>query len=126
MKKFNMNEKLSELFEKHGVFFAFSDAQFEAKKQAGVEYAGLIGGGVIPAGNVKAFYEDMAILNAEQKEYNLKHFSKEKLILDELFNHEAFYTWEIEDTYEVLNGMYDFTKEEVQEVFSKYRDKYSD
>lgn len=126
MKKFNFQENLGKLFEKYGVFFAFSEAQFEEKQQPGVEYAGLVGGGIIPKDNVKAFYEDFASLQNQQKEYNLKHFSKEKLILDELFNYEAFYTWEIDEAFEVLNEMYGFTKQDVQEVFNKNRDKYSD
>ena len=45
---FNMQEKMTALFNKYGVFFAFSDEQFLRQRVEGVEYTTFGAGSVVP------------------------------------------------------------------------------
>ena len=120
-----MQEKMTELFEKYGVFFAFSKKQFDEQKKEGVEYASFGAGGLLPESNLKAFNEAFENLCKEETAFNLANFSKEELILNELLNQEAFYTYHISDTFDYLNSKYNFSREDIQEVFDKHKEEYS-
>ena len=55
---------------------------------------------------------------------DLKENGKEKIILRELENHEAFYVGSIEDTIHKLKD-YPITKDEIKKIYVKFWDKYS-
>ena len=122
---FNMQERMTEVFNKYGVFFAFSDEQFLRQRVEGVEYTTFGAGSVVPVKNYDAFMEEFNQLDDEHTKFNLENFTKEELILDELRNHECFYTWEIDEVVELMESKYNFTLQDVQEVFNKNKDKYN-
>jgi hypothetical protein len=101
------------LFDKHGVFFAFSKKQLEEKALPGVEYCTVLGcGDVCPKENAKQFLLDLADINKKHRAEMVENVGKKVLIRHELFNHECFYTGDITDAVEALEG-YEITREEV-------------
>jgi prefoldin subunit 5 len=112
--KEHYSKKTDLIFEEYGIFFAFSDKQFEERKQN--EAITSLGCGMfVPTKNA-----DKAIkaLQARTEEYNTLLASPEwrvKYIKYELSNHEAYYTGDIEDTLDALGS--GFTYEEVLAVF---------
>jgi hypothetical protein len=112
--------------EKHGVFFAFSNDQFEKSKtplKEGEKYISLGKGTYMPEGNYPAFEKELEaideIISKKIKDKKLK----ESEILYELQNHEAFYTYDISDVVELFEGTY--TEKEIKAVFDKYKNKYA-
>ena len=116
-------EKLSELFKDCGVFFAFSNEQFEKNKtplQEGEKYVSLGAGGYLPKSKLDAYINGMKGLNKWEKE-EIKKEKKgiEEHILYELHNHECFYTCDIGDAMDVLP----YNRKRVLEVYNKYKDE---
>ena len=108
----------SDLLEKTGSFFAFSDKQFEEGKKEGVKYISLDMGLIAPedkAGEVLKGLSNIYELGIKE---DLKENTKEGVIKRELVNHEAYYTGDITDTVDSLEG-YKITSEEVLEVYNK-------
>jgi hypothetical protein len=123
--KQQQSEKYTEVLKSNNIFFAFSDKQFEENKtplKEGEKYARLFGGGFIPSYNVESYKKQSEDLNTwflnSVKENNLI----ESHILYELNNHEAFYTYDIEQAFNCLP----YSKEEVQKVFNKYVNQLAD
>ena len=117
------NEPLSALWDRTGAFFVFNTKQFEEKAQAGVEYARIPNLGLLcPKDQVVEILQEMDRIHTEGVEALKRDHTPEEIILDELRNHEAFYTWSIEDTLDVVKG-YGFTREQVQQVFDKYKNQ---
>lgn len=116
-------QKQSEIFQKYGVFFAFSDQQFEENKtplEEGDKYARLFGGGFCPKSKVDAMLKDLQDLSAWFQDQINTAGLRDAHILYELNNHEAFYTGEIEDTMDALGKAY--TMEEVLKVYKDNRE----
>lgn len=110
--------KLDALIKKYGMFFAFSNAQFEENKTPlveGDEYVSFCGG-YMPKSNAKAWLkESSAIINEFETAVLNNPVLKKEHILYELENHEAFYVGDIENTLDFLGEGY--TEEEVWAVF---------
>ena len=114
----------TELFEKCGVFFAFSDKQFEENKtplKEGEKYVSIGGGGYMPKGSIKAFEEGMKAINNYGKQKVKKGNLEETEILYELQNHECFYTGDISDVVDLFEGTY--TEKQIRDVYNKYREE---
>jgi len=113
-------DKLSELFKKCGLFFAFSNQQFEEQKkelEPGDEYINAGSGAILPKSKVKEYIDGMKEINRWYKaaiKDGGAGLRREK-ILYELNNHEAFYVYDIEDTMMALGEGY--SHEEVWKVF---------
>lgn len=123
--KQQQSERMSKILKDNNIFFAFSNKQFEENKtplKDGEKYASLFGGGFIPSSNLEAYKKQTNDLNEwffnSIKENNLI----ESHILYELQNHEAFYTYDIEEAFNSLP----YSKEEVQKVFNKYVNQLAD
>ena len=109
---------LSEVFKKHDVIFAFSDKQFEEQKVEGVEYLYSRSLGMFYNKKSKdTIYKDMEEAIDKAIAIDKETNSKESIILRELLNYECFYTGSPIDAIEALKD-YDYTKEEVIEVFN--------
>ena len=113
-------QRTSNTLKNHGVFFAFSNEQFEKNKtplEEGDKYVSIGAGGYMPKSKAEQFFiqmeDDNKWFNACIKEYDLR----KKLIAYELANHEAFYTGELEDTINALGS--DYTEEEVRQVYNE-------
>ena len=121
-------EKMTtELLEKCGVFFAFSDKQFDENKtplKEGEKYVSIRGGGYMPKGSIKAFEEGMKAINSYGKQKVKKGNLQETEILYELQNHECFYTGDISDVVDLFEGTY--TVKQIRDVYNKYREENQD
>jgi len=112
------------LFTSLGVFWAFSNKQFDENKtplQEGEKYVDIGGGGFIPKHNVDALIEGMKTIDKTFKQATKDAKMREKHILYELNNHECFYTGDITDAVEVLGE--DYTEQEVRNVYKHYKAK---
>ena len=88
-------QKNSRLFDKVGLFFAFSNEQFHANKtplKEGEKYTSIGGGGYLPKGNFEALQKGMKQNEKEYKDTLKAHNLRLKEIVYEFGNHECFYT----------------------------------
>lgn len=114
----------NKLFDTCGVFWAFSNSQFEdgVKKnplQEGEKYVSIGGGGYLPKHNYQTLVDGIKAIEKTFKTQIADFKMREKHILYELNNHECFYTGSIEGAIQALGEEY--TKEEVEEVRKKYK-----
>ena len=123
--KQQQSEKMTEILKGNNIFFAFSDKQFQENKtplKEGEKYSRLFGGGFIPSSNIESYKKQSEDLQTwflnSVKENNLI----ESHILYELNNHEAFYTYDIEQAFNSLP----YSRDEVQKVFNKYVNQLAD
>jgi len=114
-------QKVDSLLKNTGVFFAFSNEQFEKNKtplKEGDKYVSIGAGGYMPKSKVDEFLKGMKQIN---KEYKAQTQASKKMryeaIAYELHNHECFYTHDITDALKALGGGY--TAKEVWKVFQK-------
>ncbi|MDH6311055.1 hypothetical protein M2451_003901 [Dysgonomonas sp. PFB1-18] len=113
--------KLSALFDSLGIFFAFSNEQFEEGRKEGVKYANGGQGMLIPIDNVKEYVRRFSELEKDTEAEFAKHIPMDDYILYELNNHEAFYTWCTDDAYEVVKYRYpNCTPDDMKRVFKQF------
>lgn len=113
-------DKLSELGNQVGLFWAFSNAQFEegkAKNPTTGKYTSIGMGGFLPSENVEKYIAGLKTAKNWYKEAK-KTVKKEEAILYELNNYECFYSGDLTDAYEALTDTY--TKEEIQNVYRSH------
>jgi hypothetical protein len=113
--------KVSELNHSVGLFWAFSNKQFEESKtplKEGEKYVSIGMGGYLPKGNVDKWLEGMKAIEKWVKE--AKKDAKE-VILYELNNYECFYTGDITDAMPRLEEL-GYTREEVKKVYHANRE----
>lgn len=113
-------EKRSLLFKEVGLFFAFSDEQFSKNKTPlteGDKYVSIGMGGYLPKSKVDEFTKGMKEIGKWTRDEIKSKKLEKKEIAFELANHEAYYTGELEDTYDALGGVY--TMEQIREVYNE-------
>jgi hypothetical protein len=118
---------IDSLFETLGVFFAFSNQQFEESKTPlldGDKYVRFASGSYIPKSNYSALEEGFSAADDLMREKIKANSLEEDEVLYELNNHECFYTGSIDDAMDVLGE--DYSREYVREVYFKHRDRYND
>jgi hypothetical protein len=120
-----MEEKQTALFNKTGTIFAFSDKQFEEQKVKGKQYSRLAQGMVTEKGNEIEVIEGLDKIYRDSIKQDMKENGKDKVILRELLNHEAFYVGNIEETIHKLED-YPITEDDISQIFQKNWSKYSD
>lgn len=120
-----MEEKQTALFNKTGTIFAFSQEQFNQKAKEDIKYVNLGQGMLAPNENYVEVIETLKNIYKEAIKEDLKENGKDKIILRELVNHEAFYVGSIEDTIHKLED-YPITEDEISHVYQKNWAKYSD
>ena len=117
---------LSKVFKEHDVFFAFNKEQIEEGKKPGVQYR--------VNSSMNMFYNmekedtiyleiDKAIEEAQRIDKELH--TKEQIILRELINYECFYICDFTDAVQPLEA-YGYTIKDIQPIFNKYLQKYSE
>lgn len=85
----------SVLFDKCGLFFAFSNEQFAANKtplKEGEKYVAILGGGYVPKGNLNMLLDGMEANRKEYQKAVKANNLRLKQIAYEFGNHECFYT----------------------------------
>lgn len=120
-------DKYTELFDEIGMFWAFSNEQFNEGKAKnpvteGHKYVSIGMGGYFPGQNKKRYAEGMAAIDAWHKEATAQvkadALETEKAILYELNNYECFYSGDIDDVVDLFEGTY--TVDEIRKVYRKY------
>lgn len=111
-----IEEKQKECFKKHGVFFAFSNKQFNEQKQEGVKYVSLGAGIIVPKDNIDTFIDDHHNIVTEGIKQDVAENTIEGVVKRELGNHEAYYTGTIDSTVEALKE-YPVTEEQIYKIF---------
>ncbi|CAK2046436.1 BCTnown [Vibrio crassostreae] len=115
-----IQDKQTQAFNEAGAFFAFSNQQFDDEKKEGVKYASLGMGLICPTDNVRQLMIRLYSIAQEGIAEDIKENGKKAIIRRELFNHECFYTNDICDCVEKLEG-YGITYDEIYEVFNHIR-----
>ena len=112
-------KETSRLFKKYGVFFAFSNKQFEEGREKDVKYVRMDGGMLVPSDRVEAFIKEFDEQSEDQIKNYLQKYPMKKIIKYELANHEAGYTMDWTNTYYAVKGL-GFTKKDVETVFNEW------
>ncbi len=120
-----MEEKQTALFNKTGTIFAFSQKQFEEGRKDDVKYVNLGQGMLTEKPNVEKVINGLDKIYKDGIKQDMKENGKDKVILRELLNHEAFYVGNIEDTIHKLED-YPITEDDISQIFQKNWAKYSD
>ena len=90
------DQPITELFNKYGAFWAFSNSQFNEAKKDNIEYVTFWGNCFCDKRTVKLFINEYHSIFEQQKNLFLLENKKEDIIKYELANYESFYTGEIE------------------------------
>lgn len=119
VKKIN-DEQFNLALTNGGVFFAFSKEQFEEGKakhpiQGDDKYVSFGYGGYILKSKKEALEKALEEINTNFRKVIQDNNFQDKEILYHLHNHECYYTGDIEDVVDNLNGIY--TREEISKVF---------
>ncbi|CAH7048958.1 conserved hypothetical protein [Vibrio chagasii] len=112
-----IQDKQTQAFNEAGAFFSFSTKQFDEAKKEGVKYASLGMGLIFPVDNAKQLMTRLDSIAQEGIAEEIEENGKKAIIRRELFNHECFYTNDICDCVEKLEG-YGISYDEVYEVFN--------
>lgn len=126
--KNKMEHDTNELFRSLGVFWAFSNEQFtkgfeeiKPKMADGEKIVSIGGGGYLPKSKARALFDGIESIEKTFKASIKENKARQKHILYELNNHEAFYTCRLDEALQALGE--DYTDAEVMEVYKKYKAK---
>jgi hypothetical protein len=106
----------TDLFDELGVFFAFSNQQFEEARKQDIEYVSLGMGMIVPENNAKSLVERLVEIQKEGIKQDIAENGKDAIIRRELFNHECFYTHDITDCVETLKE-YGYSHDNIFQVY---------
>lgn len=123
-----ITDKQTEAYNKYKAFFAFSDEQLKEgldKFNLTIEECCPIGYGLYCSKlNNKKLRLELNNIYKEGVEQDIKENGKEAIIVRELLNHEAYYTYDIEDTYDALDG-YNITREMIMQMLNNKNHKFN-
>ena len=121
-----------------GVFWAFDRKQFNENRthkrkdlneisKMYDNYLAIGGGGYIHKKDKEKLDNFLTNIAPKLKQDFLSRVDKNAFILYELLNHEAFYTYELDETLDTMRNYYpDITEETITKVFKKHANKYAD
>lgn len=113
-------QKISALFERNGVIFAFSNKQFESNRKEGVTYVMMECGMIVPKENVKKVRDDFAQITKEYTGELQNHVTMEQYTHDKLLDHECYYTGNYAEVIEMVQDYYPLcTHSDVREIYLK-------
>lgn len=104
----------TELFDKEGAFFAFSNEQLDEHKIEGVKYVSLGYGLIAPKENAKRLMEDMDKLHFQAINLRLAEYGLSRIAQYELANYESQISMDWSTAHDVLKD-YGITDEQMQE-----------
>ncbi len=122
--KAEREKRISAILTKNGVFFAFSNEQFEKNKtplEEGDKYVNIGMGGYLPKSKADSYLKDMADDDQWFKDQVKANDQRMAHIAYELANHECYYTGDIDSAVSALGD--DYTFDEVHEVYIQERQK---
>ena len=112
-----VEENQTAIFNKYGVFFAFSNKQFDEAKKEGVKYVSMKIGMIWPEKNVENFINELDACYKAGIKKDIEENTVRNIIVRELYNHESFYTCDINPVVKKLS-VYDISKKEIKAVYS--------
>lgn len=110
------------MFNKYGVIFAFSNEQlkkgFDKVKEQGIllegeKFCSMGHGMYCPTKNADKVINELSEISKAGIAQDLEENGINSIVLRELYNHEAFYTGDSEDTFEAV-ARYGVTREQVE------------
>lgn len=119
MTRADLDKKLSGIQDEHGVFFAFSNKQYEDNAKEGVKYINYGYGLFCPKDNIDSFLAEFDAAIEEFRKDDLETNGMKKIIWRELANHECQLSMDISNAVSALKG-YGITKEDVEKEWSEY------
>lgn len=111
------------IFKKYGVFFAFSNKQFEDGKKEDVTYVSCGAGMIAPKEYASIVMEELDKCYHAAIAQDIAENGKQAIIARELANHECYYTGDISDCIDTLTD-YKVTNEEIMMVYRDNVDKF--
>jgi hypothetical protein len=111
-------DRMSAALKNNSVFWAFSEKQFEENKTPlaeGEKYVSIGGGGYMPKGKVQSFLAETESINKWYEQAVTKAGFEDDEILYELYNHECYYTGDIQVVVDMFEGRYD--RDRIARVF---------
>lgn len=118
-------DRVNELMKRTGVFFAYSNKQFEENRtplREGEKYVSIGAGGYLPKGNVEAFHAGFEEIDKWYDGEIAGNGLGEAEVMYEINNHECYYTGDFEDVIEMFEGKY--TREEIMKIaYSKQKEE---
>ena len=121
----NIEKEQTKLFEEMGVFFAFSNKQFDEQKKEGINYVNMGAGTICPKENVRLFIERHAEIVKNGIAKDIKENGFRNIIERELANYECYWTGDIESAVDALED-YDFPHNLIWEVYIDTKHKYGE
>lgn len=109
----------TELFNRLGAFFAFSNEQFNEAKKPNTKYVNCGAGLICPKENTAELMKELADIYEKAIQQDLDENGKEAIILRELYNHECFYTGDITACVEKLEHYPGITPEDINKAYTK-------
>ena len=119
MNKQQLDNELSNIFDKHGAFFAFSNAQYNEKAKENEKYTSLGAGLICPVSAIKNLKNDMDNAINKYEKQDLKENGKQKIIWRELANYECQISYDISDAVHALKS-YGITEAEIKKEWPAY------
>jgi len=113
------NDQTTEVFNRFGAFFAFSDEQFNKAKQAGVEYESLGAGLIAPVGSATALMGELANIHNKARQQDISDHGIKAIIHRELANHECQITMDYTDALPALEP-YGITVEQIKAEWDEF------
>jgi len=115
-------KKTSEVLNRYGAFFAFSDKQFNENKKENIKYFRLYGGLIAPSENAKKIMSELKKVTDEGIKQDIKENGIKNIIHRELANYECQIVGDITDAYDILKD-YGITKEQVLKEYKIFYEK---
>ena len=119
MNHFNTDLKINELLTKNGVFFAFTEQQYNDEALPGIEYKRLYAGMLCPSDNVKTVMNGLDSLSDEKTDFELANNSLKAIIWDSLANYECQISGDYSDAIEALKR-YGITEADIKTEWPAY------
>ena len=119
-------DRVGDLMHRCGVFWAFSNKQFEENRtplEEGDKYVSIGAGGYLPKSKLQEFQSGMDAISDWTTEA-AQQLDAEDAILHELGNYECFYTGDIEPAMQVLEDM-GYSRNQVSKVYRAYAGSYA-
>ena len=124
VKFFDTTEAVNKLIAQHQGFIAFNQEDFEKQANQAVKYTSvIIGGFYIPAEDKEIFLKHYHKIFDEKFKFERENNDKEEFILHFLLSEEAFYTYDLQPTYERLK-IYGYSYNDIKKVFDDHKANY--
>lgn len=116
--KTKWNTDMMELFESLGIFFAFSNEQYDKNKKKGIDYVTDGQGLVIPKQNVRIYYDRLHAIIEEMKIELHKNVSMDEYIYYELESYRCFDSGNFREIFQLIETFYpQCTLKDIKRVF---------